>query len=197
MKKTITFLTLFLAISFATTSCSKKDEIQETLVVKRTIADKDYEKTFTVDANNIKTDTKGFEISLKWSSAEDRRVDLDLYVDAQAKGGDLNTGFDEIFSKKSGSYGETISITNSNNDTFGKTLVNVYSSGEDTINFTLTVKQLSDNKVVASKSGTIQTTLESVTNQYLTNSKHSGTKSHGFMMLGDFVKVGDKFYFDY
>lgn len=197
MRKTIILLTLFLAISFATTSCSKKDEVQETLVVKRTIGDKEYEKTFTVDASNIKTDTKGFEISLKWSSAEDRRVDLDLYIDAQAKGGDLNTGFDEIYTKQSGSYGEIISITNNSSDTFGKTLVNVYSPGEDTINFTLTVKQLSDKKVVTSKSGSIQTTVESATNQYLTNSKHSGTKSHGFMMLGDFIKVGDKFYFDY
>jgi len=50
--------------------------------------------------------------------------------------------------------------------------------------------------VVKTVNGSAQSTTDGVDNASLIGSIHN-TRSHGFEILGDFAKVGDKFYFSY
>lgn len=195
MKKISSLLALLLVVSISFTSCSK-DEPQETLTVKSNINGTDYEKSFTVNQNSIFQDTEGFIFDLVWTSENNRDVDLDLYTDSQSRGGYLDTGFDFHYSRSASSEREDVTVLNRYNDTYGKTHINVYTSGEDTINYTLTIKNKSNGNVIKTKTGRIQTTVDEASNPNLTNSKHTST-SHGFETIGDFVKVGKKFHFGF
>lgn len=196
MKNFSSLLTLLFFACISFTSCSKIDIIKETLTVKANVNGTDFEKSFTVNENSVFTDAKGFIIELKWTSEGKKLVDLDLLMDAQSEAGNIDTGFDKNYSKASSTYEETMQIENQKEDTFGKTHITVYTSGEDTINYVLTIRNISDNKIIKTKTGSIQATIDAVDNPYVESRNHRD-KSYGFETLGTFVKVGNKFHFGY
>ncbi len=196
MKKITSHLLMLLFVSLALFSCSDDDKIdRETLTVKGTFEGTNYEKDFTVDADDIFTDTEGFTFELTWETQENTSFDVDFFADAQATGGDFNTGFDLNYTRGV-TMPEIVTVTNASSDTFGKTHINLYSSSEDTITYTLRIKRISNNEIVKTVSGSVQSTSDGVDNASLIGSIHN-TRSHGFKILGDFVKVGNKFYFSY
>ena len=196
MKKITSQLILMLFVSVALFSCSDDDSTQqETIKVNGTFDGVAYEKEFTVDADEIFTDTQGFVFELVWESQENNSFDVDFFADAQGTGGDLNTGFDLNYTRGV-TMPEIVTISNTSNDTFGKTHINLYSSFEDTIDYTLRIKRVSNDEIVKTITGSVQSTTDDVDNPSLIGSTHN-TRSHGYKILGDFVKVGNKFYFGY
>jgi len=197
MKKTKSLFTLFLLTSLMFVSCSDDDSVQqETLTVQGTFEGELYEKMFTVNSDDVLTDTEGFEFELDWTSQEGNDFDLDFYTDAQTSGGDFNTGFDLYFSRAI-VQPEIVQILNTDNDTYGSTLINLYDSFDDLVSYTLKVKRISNGEVVKTITNDIQSTIQSVDNQYLIGGQHFDDVSHGFEVLGEFIKVDDKFYFSY
>ncbi len=196
MKKITSHLMMLLFVSIALFSCSDDDEAQrETLTVKGTFEGTAYEKEFTVDADDVFTDSEGFTFELTWESQESNSFDVDFFADAQATGGDFNTGFDLNYTRGV-TMPEIVTVRNTGSDTFGKTHINLYSSFEDTIDYTLRIRRISNDEVVKTVNGSVQSTTDDVDNASLIGSIHN-TRSHGFKILGDFVKVGNKFYFSY
>lgn len=177
-------MALFLAVSITLTSCSK-DEPQESLTVTETISGTTVDQTFAIDAKDVFTDTKGFEFYLTWTPSN---VDVDINADIFTEKANFQTGLNRYESDGIGSS-ETIKIENSDRDTFGKTLISVYSSYDGTISYNLVIKRISDGTVVKTATGSIQSTTDKVS--------FAGDDYHGFVNLGTFVKDGNKFGFDY
>lgn len=186
MKKITYLLALFLSTSIVLTSCSKDDEPQETLTVTETIDGVTVDKTFTVDASKVFTDSEGFEFYLTWTPSD---VDVDFYADTQAQEDDYETGLEIYASASFSGTSESVRIFNTSQDTFGKTLISIFDSHEGDISYTLQVKRISDKSVIKTVRGSIQSTTDRVS--------FAGNNYHGFENLGEFVKDGNKFYFEY
>jgi len=79
MKKITSQLMTLLFVSLALFSCSDDDAVQrETLTVTGTFDGTAYEKKFTVDADDVFTDTEGFIFELTWESQENNSFDVDF-----------------------------------------------------------------------------------------------------------------------